>query len=80
MMSLSIYYIDKASKILPNGKRMLKCVEIWTILSIFVYCIIGLEGFLSWDYHKSNTCTIQSFAYIRIFDLSSLIVLGTMYY
>ena len=80
MMSLSKYYIHKASSILPNGKGMVKCVEVWTIIGVLFYLSMSATGFINWEESKTNLCTLTSFVYIRLLDLTCVFLFGVLYY
>jgi hypothetical protein len=58
---LGLYYINKSSKILPNGKRHYHCVAIWTMISTSIYISVGIKGFAHYEGQKTNLCTLQEY-------------------
>ena len=58
ILTLSLYYINRASSIISNGKRFYRIVSIWTLVSCGIYFGIGIKGFIHYTAEKKNLCTL----------------------
>ena len=61
ILLLCLHFIHKASKILPNGKRMYQFVILWIFVSTSIYLSLGIKGFVYYEIHKTNLCTLQEY-------------------
>ena len=80
MIALCIYYIYKASKVLPKWKEYIKYIMIWTIGCSLVYLGLGINIFILWMNGDEKICVSHWFTYIRICNISSVIIFAALYY
>jgi hypothetical protein len=80
MMSLCIYYITNASRILHNSKDYLKCIYIWTLICTLIYLALGINIFIEWGRQGANICRDPSFFAIELCNFSCVIIFAALYF
>ena len=83
MYWICYYYLDKASKLLSNGKSIIKFLQIWGVISTLGYMVLGVimsrSYFVAEKINMGYLCTKWYFEVNRLFPITICFIFFAIY-